>query len=73
MGAQDNFSFAQEFRESTGTTSFPMLWDEAFSTWSYYGVSGQPTAILVDVNGLPIKSWLGSFSTDEVLELAEAA
>ena len=73
MGAQDNFGFAQEFRESTGTKSFLMIWDESFTTWQYYGVRGQPTAILVDETGQPIQGWVGRFDVDEVLELAAAA
>lgn len=73
MGAQDSFGFAQEFRQTTGTESFLMIWDEAFSTWQYYGVRGQPTAILVDKTGNPIQGWVGRFDENEVLELAAAA
>lgn len=73
MGAQDSFSFAQEFRETTGTESILMIWDEGFTTWQYYGVRGQPTAILVDKTGNPIQGWLGRFDENEVLELAAAA
>lgn len=70
MGAQDNFDLAQQFAESTGTKSFPMIWDASFDTWRYYQVRGQPTAILVDPNGQPIKGWSGRFPEAEVLELA---
>ena len=70
MGAQDSFGFAQEFRETTGTSSFLMIWDESFASWQYYGVRGQPTAILVDPSGEPITGWFGRFPEDEVLELA---
>ncbi len=47
-----------------------MVWDESFTSWSYYGVRGQPTAILVDPTGQPITGWSGAFPEDEVLELA---
>ena len=70
MGAQDSFEFAQEFQESTGARSFTMIWDESFESWAYYGVRGQPTAILVDPNGQPIVGWSGFFDEEEVLELA---
>lgn len=73
MGAQDDFAFAQEFQQATGTTSFLMIWDESFATWQYYGVRGQPTAILVDETGEPIQAWAGRFDFDEVLELATAS
>lgn len=70
MGAQDSFSFAEDFRDATGTESFLMIWDEGFSSWQYYGVRGQPTAILVDPTGQPITGWVGAFPEDVVLELA---
>lgn len=70
MGAQDSYAFAQEFRSSTGTESFLMTWDESFETWQYYGVRGQPTAILVDPTGNPLIGWSGAFDEDEVLRLA---
>jgi len=72
MGAQDSFSQAQEFQGSTGTESFLMIWDQAFSSWSYYGVGSQPTVFLLEPNGEPIKGWRGGIPVDEVLELAAA-
>ncbi len=72
MGAQDGFEQAQGFVESTGTQSLMMIWDESFASWSYYGVQGQPAALLVDASGNPIQGWLGAFDVDEVLELARA-
>ena len=69
MGAQDDFAFAQEFRSSTGTESFLMIWDESFASWQYYGVTGQPAAVLVDPTGEPIAGWTGRFDLGEVLEL----
>ena len=73
MGAQDSFELAQSFQADTGTTSFPMIWDQSFDTWRYYQVTGQPTAILVDKDGQPIMGWRGLFPKDEVLELAREA
>lgn len=72
MGAQDDFAFAQEFRTSTGAESFLMIWDESFTSWQYYGVRGQPSAILVDASGEPVQGWTGRFDFEAVLELAAA-
>lgn len=73
MGAQDSLSYAEEFVTTTGTESLLMIWDESFTSWQYYGVRGQPTAILVDAGGNPIQGWAGRFDESEVLELAAAA
>ena len=70
LGAQDDFAFAQEFQQATGTTSFLMTWDASFATWEYYGVRGQPTAVLVDETGEPIQAWSGRFDLADVLEAA---
>jgi len=69
MGAQDNLEFAQAFLEQTGVSTPIMIWDESFVTWSYYGVSSQPTAVLVDQTGQPIQGWVGSFDFEDVLGL----
>ena len=73
MGAQDSFELAGDFRTQTGAVTPLMIWDAGFDTWSYYGVRGQPTAILVDKTGQPIKGWQGAFDEAEVLELAASA
>ena len=73
MGAQDNLDLAYNFLETTGATTPFMIWDQGFDTWVYYGVRGQPTAILVDVEGNPLQGWRGRFDVEEVLELAAEA
>ncbi|MEL7158654.1 MAG: hypothetical protein AAFN30_18940 [Actinomycetota bacterium] len=73
MGAQDSLAQAGDFLELTGATTPLMIWDASFETWSYYGVSGQPTAILVDADGNPIAGWRGFFDEQEVLDLAAQA
>ena len=73
MGAQDTLGEAQEFIEITGATTPTMVWDPGFETWAYYGVTGQPTAVLVEPDGTPIQGWRGRFDLDEVLRLAEEA
>lgn len=73
MGAQDSLSLAEDFVDKTGTNSLAMIWDESFSSWQYYGIQAQPSAVLVDRFGEPIQGWLGAFDLNEVLELARAA
>ncbi|MEM7341121.1 MAG: hypothetical protein AAF467_20860 [Actinomycetota bacterium] len=70
MGAQDTLGLAESFVQETGATTPLMIWDESFATWSYYGVTGQPIAILVDPSGEPITGWRGAADFDEVLRLA---
>ena len=55
MGAQDSLGQALDFLEVTGVATPTMVWDPGFDSWTYYGVSGQPTIILVDPSGNPIR------------------
>jgi hypothetical protein len=73
MGAQDSLEQAGGFVADTGTATPLMIWDTGFDSWIHYGVSGQPTAILVDATGQPIQGWRGVIDTDEVLRLAAEA
>ncbi|MDH3678401.1 MAG: hypothetical protein OEV40_00490 [Acidimicrobiia bacterium] len=70
MGAQDSLDQAVEFVATTGVETPLMLWDTGFDSWIYYGVNGQPIAILVDADGNPLQGWRGPFDVDEVLRLA---
>jgi hypothetical protein len=36
-----------------------MLWDESFRSWIELGVSAQPTAILLALDGTIITRWTG--------------
>jgi len=73
MGAQDSLEQASAFLDDTGATTPLMIWDTGFESWVYYGVGGQPVAILVDASGNPIQGWQGFFDPDEVLRLAADA
>ncbi len=64
---------AQEFVDTTGATTPLMVWDESFASWQYYGVTGQPSVILVDRTGQPLGAWRGTFDEQEVLDLIAAA
>ncbi len=70
LGAQDSYGEALDFVEKYGTTSFRMLYDESFESWSQLGVRGQPVAILFDTNGRGQTIWYGPFNQTEVLDLA---
>lgn len=73
MGAQDSLDLANEFVATTGAETPLMIWDTGFDTWSYYGVTGQPTVVLTDAAGNPIQGWRGIFDADAVLDAAAAA
>ncbi len=72
LGSQDSLALAESFVADTGAESMLMVWDESFESWLFYGVRGQPTAILVAPDGTAIAAWQGLFPEDEVLELAAA-
>lgn len=70
LGTQDSAGEAADFVRDYGTYSFPMYWDETFESWSAFGVSSQPAAVLLAADGEPLAAWRGMFPIDEVLELA---
>lgn len=67
LGTQNTVEEAVEFVRATGTTSFPMYWDETFVSWTPFGLTGQPAAALISPDGELIGAWLGPFDLDEVL------
>lgn len=71
LGTQNTVEDAVDFVEATGTTSFPMYWDETFLTWDAFGIRGQPAAVLLSPTGEVLDGWIGRFDLDEVLELIE--
>ncbi len=73
LGTQDSAELGIDFVESTGTYSFPMYWDETFTSWEAFGIRSQPAAALLGPDGEVLAGWLGMFPIDEVLELAAAA
>lgn len=51
-----------------------MFWEDGgFDSWAFYGVRGQPAAVLVDADGNVIDGWSGRFPVDTVIELASNA
>jgi len=69
LGTQDSFTEAEEFVARYGT-SFPMLWDESFTSWTHFGVNGQPAWILLTPDGEVVERWNGVLDEGEVLDLA---
>lgn len=70
MGTQDSFALAEQFRSSTGISSFPLLWDPSFESWMALGVSGQPAGILTTAEGTLVAQWRGAIPEEEVLAAA---
>lgn len=73
LGTQDTAEDAVEFVRATGTTSFPMYWDETFLSWTAFGIQGTPAAALLSPTGEVLGGWIGPFDLDEVLDLARDA
>ena len=38
--------------------SFPLLWDPSFDSWRFFGVQGQPFALLFGADGEPLGNWV---------------
>jgi hypothetical protein len=72
LGTQDDFAYAQRFREQTGVTH-QLLWDESFDSWAELGVASQPSSILFAADGRKLRRWSGLFDADEVLRLVAAS
>ena len=70
LGTQDSGSQAVDFVDSYEIYSFPMYWDETFTSWQAFGVRSQPAAALLSPEGEMLGGWLGMFPIDEVLDLA---
>ena len=47
-----------------------MLWDGSFQSWNAFGISGQPTVVLLSPDGSELGRWFGAIPEDEVLQLA---
>ncbi|MDW3215076.1 MAG: TlpA disulfide reductase family protein [Ilumatobacteraceae bacterium] len=70
LGTQDSGGEAAEFVRDYLTYSFPMYWDETYESWSAFGITGQPAAVMLSADGEVVAEWRGVFPEDEVLALA---
>ena len=69
VGAQNTVEDAVDFVRSTGTTSFPMYWDESYVAWDAFGIRGTPAAALLSPTGEVISGWIGPIDLDEIQTL----
>jgi hypothetical protein len=67
IGTQDDVKAAQAFVARAKIKSVRMYWDPTFDAWDYFGVAGQPAAVLMDKTGKPIKQYSGFLDTKKVL------
>lgn len=67
VGAQDSLDEAYAFLDDTATGDLPMVWDATGKSWVHYGVTNQPTVILLGADGQIAGTWFRDFATDEIL------
>jgi thioredoxin-related protein len=67
IGTQDNLKDAKKFVTRNKVKNVKMYWDASGTSWDYFGVLGQPAAILMDKDGNPVETWTGYLENDEVL------
>lgn len=73
VGAQDSLDEAYEFLDSTATSDLAMVWDASGSSWVHYGVTNQPTVILLGADGQVAQTWFRDFVPSEILAAAGLA
>ena len=67
IGAQDDFSYAQEFLASTGAgTSIAMLWSSSSDPWRHFSVISHPSVVLLDRGGEKVDSSPLSFDAGRI-------
>jgi hypothetical protein len=71
LGAYDSLSLAKTFTARNKMSKVKMLWDKNAKSWEFYGVPGQPAALLIK-NGEVVASWAGAVDEPELLELIAA-
>lgn len=73
VGAQDSLDEAYDFVERTATDDLAMVWDASGRSWVNYGVTNQPTVILLGPDGEVAGTWFRDFESDQILAAAGAA
>ncbi len=73
VGAQDSLGEAHGFVEKTGTAGLMMVWDPSGKSWVHYGVTNQPTVIVLGADGQVAGTWFRDFAPDEILAAAGVA
>jgi len=73
IGAQDSLDQAHGFLEETRTAGLRMVWDPSGRSWVHYGVTSQPTVIVLGADGQVAGSWFREFAPNEILAAAGVA
>ncbi len=68
LGTQDSFSEAGSFRARADIEAVDLLWDSGFTSWQFYDITSQPSAILYDIEGRELGRWSGAFDPTDVLD-----
>ena len=64
---------AKQFVTLHRMKSVKMLWDSGFSSWNYYGIPGQPAALLFDASGTYLSGYSGIIDYRDVLSRVKPA
>lgn len=70
LGAQDDLGQAVDFLELTGTGELAMVWDATGETWIHFGVTNQPTVVVVSPDGEVQATWFREFDEAGILAAA---
>lgn len=70
LGAQDDLGQAADFLETTGTGELDMVWDATGETWIHFGVTNQPTVVVVSPDGEVQATWFREFDEAGILAAA---
>jgi thiol-disulfide isomerase/thioredoxin len=70
LGAQDDLDQAAEFLELTGTGELDMVWDATGETWIHFGITNQPTVVVVSPEGEVQATWFREFDEAGILDAA---
>lgn len=70
IGARDDLDLAHEFVDSTDTDTLAMLWDPSGESWIHYGVTSQPTVVVLSADGEVQGTWFRDFDETGILAAA---
>lgn len=71
VGAQDDLEQARGFLAETGTDDLQMIWDASGKSWVHYGVTNQPTVIVLDPAGKVKRTWFRDFDDAAIVRAYE--
>lgn len=70
IGAQDTIDEAYDFLDDTRTGDLRMIWDRSGQSWRHYGVTSQPTIVVLGADGEETGRWFRDFDADAILDAA---